>query len=171
MSGHPPPASQPLADKLGRTVHTTTTNQDRWGTVNEHPAGSEVRPTITLDIPQWGYIFSQPPEEAIVQAELSGADPVYDVLLNGHVVITLPPGCQSIRCHRLTVGFRTWCILNMGLGREREEDVIFDRKVDLQDGSSGGILLDGNQRCGCVVRVCPISHDIVLTGVPDSRSP
>lgn len=139
--------THPLSTKTGDSHKGTSDVRERWGTVNEHPTGAAVCPTVELEIPQWGVIFSQPPEEALTQAELTGTDPVYDVLLNGHLVITLPDECPPQRCKSIIVGFRVWSLLDLGPGRGKEEDMLFKREINFNDETQEGILLERYQRC------------------------
>lgn len=84
------------------------------------------------DDPLWPHARSEGPRD--------------DQLLSGMLEIQVPAGA-SRRCRSVRVGVRTKSRLNMGQGRGWEEDVIFERKVEMMGGNSDGILLDeGVQR-------------------------
>lgn len=82
--------------------------------------------------PLWPHVRSNGPRE--------------DQLLNGGLDIQLPRGTKKRRVKFVSVGIRTKCRLNIP-GRGWEEDVIFERKVEMMGGNSDGIVLDvGIQR-------------------------
>lgn len=85
------------------------------------------------DDPLWPHAISDGPRE--------------DQLLNGGLDIHVPRGIKRRRVKSVRMGIRTKCRLNMGGKRGWEEDIVFERKVEMLAGNSDGILLDeGIQR-------------------------
>ncbi len=70
-----------------------------------------------------------------------------DKELHGQLEIYLPPGGGPRRCKAIRVQFRTTVKLDMGRGRmggekKREDEVIFERKVELRGVTAIGLCLD-----------------------------
>jgi hypothetical protein len=87
-----------------------------------------------------------PPDDPLWPHSRS-ALPQDDQLLNGGLDVQMPRGSARRRVKSVRMGIRTRCRLNMGSGRGWEEDVIFERKVEMLGGNADGIVLDeGIQR-------------------------
>lgn len=99
-----------------------------------------------LHLPTYGAIFMKPPDDPLWPHARS-AGPRDDQLLSGVLDVQVPKGSGQRRCKSVRVGVRTKARLFMGPGRGWEEDVIFERKVELLGGNAEGMLLDeGIQR-------------------------
>ncbi|ORY32185.1 hypothetical protein BCR39DRAFT_524504 [Naematelia encephala] len=131
-----------MADTL--YPNTNIPKESAWRSYSSSPADAPIRPTLALEVPSWGVVFMIPPEDALVHAQLSNAEPRYDHLLNGEFIIALPPGCGKLRCKSLKIGFRATSILDMGPGRMGEVDILFQREV--KTAPPEGLVLEGTQR-------------------------
>jgi len=68
-------------------------------------------------------------------------------MLHGDLETSLPEGSGRKRCKAIRVGLRTAISLDLGVGRMAEEDVIFERKVEIRGGRADGLVLEeGSQR-------------------------
>lgn len=96
-------------------------------------------------VPSHGSVFMNPPNDPLWPHGRSDG-PREDQLLHGLVDISVPSGARR-RCKSVRVGFRSTARLNMGPTRGWEEDIVFERKVEMLGGNADGILLDeGVQR-------------------------
>ena len=102
--------------------------------------------TFQIQLLTNGTILMEPPTDPLwPHARTDG--PREDQLLNGDLDIQMPRGTKRRRCKSVRVGVRTKCRLHMGPGRGWEEDVVFERKVEMMGGNAEGIVLDeGMQR-------------------------
>lgn len=99
---------------------------------------------LKLIVPNWGVMYLPAPE---LQADGSDStEPREDHPFRGELEVTLPPGGPK-RCKSVRVGLRTVITLDMGSGRRFEEDVLFERKVEIISSTADGIWLnEGVQR-------------------------
>lgn len=99
---------------------------------------------LKLIVPNWGVMYLPAPE---LQADGSDStEPRDDHPLRGELEVTLPVGGAK-RCKSVRVGLRTMITLDMGAGRRFEEDVLFERKVEIISSTADGIWLnEGVQR-------------------------
>ncbi len=106
------------------------------------------RPNLLIHLPTEGLIFFQPPEDAQVHALEHGIQTSYDQLVNGELEIRLPTGSEPRWCKAIRVGVRTTSKLNMGPDRMGEEDILFERMVEITDEGDQGVvlLIEGSQR-------------------------
>jgi hypothetical protein len=64
--------------------------------------------------------------------------------LSGDIEIDVPEGSGRLRCNAITVALKSVSRLNLGPMRGWEDDVLFERKVEIR----GRIVLEeGKQRC------------------------
>jgi hypothetical protein len=77
-----------------------------WFTFTSSPPTAPIQPTLDLDVPAFGIVFMNPPEEARHQAESSGSDPVYTTFLSGDLVVKLPAGVKEVRYESVYIGFK-----------------------------------------------------------------
>lgn len=98
---------------------------------------------LKVIVQNWGVIYlPQPAEEGVDSTE-----PREDYPFGGELEITLPPGSGPKRCKSIRVGLRTMITLDLGHGRRFEEDVLFERKVEIISSTADGIWLEeGVQR-------------------------
>ncbi|KLT41789.1 hypothetical protein CC85DRAFT_247074 [Cutaneotrichosporon oleaginosum] len=94
-------------------------------------------PVLKLHVTNWGVLILPAPENV-------GEDPRDDTLLHGELDVRVS---GPRRCKRIRVGLRSIIRLDMGGGRKIEEDVLFERKVEIIGASTDGIwLAPGSQR-------------------------
>ena len=67
-------------------------------------------------------------------------------MLNGNLIIVLPEGLGLRKCKGVRVRFRTEIILDLGSGRMRERDVLFERLVEVGRDGEEIVLKEGFQR-------------------------
>lgn len=96
-----------------------------------------------IHLPTFGTIFMKPPDDPLWPHARSEESPRDDQLLSGVLEIHVPLTSSGVgrRCKSVRVGIRTIVRLNMGSGRGWEEDVIFERRVEMLGGNSDGITL------------------------------
>jgi hypothetical protein len=82
------------------------TQADPWFTFTQSPPSAPIQPTLDLDVPAFGIVFMNPPEEARYQAEVSGLDPVYTTFLSGEFVVKLPVGEGEKKYESMYIGFK-----------------------------------------------------------------
>jgi hypothetical protein len=99
---------------------------------------------ITLQIPSDGTVFLRPPdpEQREHRSGLPEDERTVSAELIGQLEIALPPGMGAKRCKSIVVGVRTTTKLDISPTRIGEEDVIFERKVEMHGGADTGILLE-----------------------------
>lgn len=135
-----------LSPKPGKpsTSRGSSTSRDPK-TSRDAKAGAS--PTLYIHVVNFGIIFLEPPErEGRHPAQgQSDPEPRDDVMLHGELEVRVPSG--PLRCKAVRVGLRTTINLDMGQGRKGEEDILFERKVEIIGATSDGIYLaQGNQR-------------------------
>ncbi|BEI91598.1 uncharacterized protein CcaverHIS019_0404180 [Cutaneotrichosporon cavernicola] len=93
-------------------------------------------PSLKLHVMNWGVLILPAPDHA--------GDPRHDPILHGELDVRVS---GPRRCKRIRVGLRSIIRLDMGGGRKIEEDVLFERKVEIIGASTDGIwLAPGSQR-------------------------
>jgi hypothetical protein len=98
---------------------------------------------LKLVVPNWGVMYLPAPEPPLAEGE---APPRNDFPFRGELEVTLPPKGAK-RCKSIRVGLKTVITLDLGQGRRFEEDVLFERKVEIISSTSDGIWLEeGLQR-------------------------
>lgn len=108
-------------------------------------APAHVKPTLHLNVPSYGAVFvnnthPEPHPEDPTQQYRSDSD------LRGELEVRMPQGCGRLRCQAIRVGIRTIFTLNLP-GRKKQEEVIFERKVEIIGGNHHGVVLEeGMQR-------------------------
>jgi hypothetical protein len=117
--------------------------------VSHTPAGSsrdrDERPVLTLHVPNSGIIIIPAPEAPAPDGRVSD-EPREDYMLHGELEVRIG-GNRPRRCKALRVGFRTIIKLDLGSGRRSEEDVLFERKLEIVGADSEGVdLQPGSQR-------------------------
>lgn len=96
-------------------------------------------PSLKLHVTNWGVIILP-----VVEPEHNEDQPRDDHVLNGELEVRV---AGPRRCKRIRVGLRSIIRLDMGQGRKVEEDVLFERKVEIIGASADGIwLAPGSQR-------------------------
>lgn len=107
-------------------------------------AAVSVTPTIQISVPGYGAIHMNGSSSTVdeVVAGIS-QQPREDVVFGGEISVTLPPGCEIMRCKAVRVVFTTDTRLDIGPGRMGEEDVIFERKIEILPDGPEGIVLYG----------------------------
>ncbi|CAK9780388.1 hypothetical protein CC85DRAFT_326457 [Cutaneotrichosporon oleaginosum] len=126
-------------------------------------ADSQIK--LKLVVPNWGVIYLPAPEPPL--ATDTEAPPRNDFPFRGELEVTLPPG-GARRCKSIRVGLRTVITLDLGQGRRFEEDVLFERKVEIIGSTGDGIWLEeGLQRFDFTIIVPAdlASHDWHTNGV------
>lgn len=109
------------------------------------PSRSSKRVRIQINVPSYGGVFMTcyHPD---VPAALGGSTEIPDNLerdLRGELEIDVPKGMGRKRCRAIRLTLRNICRLNMGPGRGWEEDVLFQRTIEVK----GAIILEeGVQR-------------------------
>jgi hypothetical protein len=103
-----------------------------------------------LIVPSHGTVFINPPDDPLwphARSPSTSGAPRDDQLFSGLLEVSVPPAAQRRRCRAVRVGLRTRASLKMSAERGWEEDVIFERKVELMGGGAEGMVLDeGTQR-------------------------
>ncbi|BEI83819.1 hypothetical protein CcaverHIS002_0404230 [Cutaneotrichosporon cavernicola] len=103
-------------------------------------------PSLKLHVMNWGVLILPAPDHA--------GDPRHDPILHGELDVRVS---GPRRCKRIRVGLRSIIRLDMGGGRKIEEDVLFERKVEIIGASTDGIwLAPGSQRSEWVQLARPI---------------
>ncbi|GMK53506.1 hypothetical protein CspeluHIS016_0100920 [Cutaneotrichosporon spelunceum] len=119
---------------------------------------------LKLVVPNWGVMYLPAPEQPLADTE---APPRNDFQLNGELEVTLPPGGAK-RCKSIRVGLKTVMTLDLGPKRRFQEDVLFERKVEIVSGTADGVWLEeGLQRFDFTIIVPAglASHDWHTNGV------
>jgi len=100
---------------------------------------------ITHHIHAFGGIYLPSPS-----ASSAASQP--EVPYGGRLEVFLPPGSGRRRVKSIRVGIRTISTLDLGQKRGKEEDVIFERMVELGEGT---ILEEGSQLsvCFCITKI------------------
>lgn len=105
---------------------------------------------LQIHVGNYGIVFLPPPEQHDDPTEMrnaNGDQPANDPVLTGELEITLPLNAVPRRCKGIRVGVRTICKLDLGQGRRHEEDILFERKVEIKAPTAEGIVLEpGSQR-------------------------
>lgn len=112
-------------------------------------------PTLMIHTPNFGILYLPPPDDQDVEpgqtpqngaaARTSRDEPRDDVMLHGELEIINRNGPR--RCKAIRVGLRTVLKLDLGPGRKCEEDVLFERRVEMIGSTADGIwLAQGSQR-------------------------
>lgn len=97
-------------------------------------------PSLKLHVTNWGVIILPAIEEGSANLD----QPRDDHMLHGELEVRV---AGPRRCRRIRVGLRSIIRLDMGQGRKLEEDVLFERKVEIIGASADGIwLAPGSQR-------------------------
>jgi hypothetical protein len=105
----------------------------------------EGQPVLTLHVPNYGLIIIPAPDPPGPDGQVSD-EPREDHMLHGEIEVRLD-GTQPKRCKAIRVGFRTIIKLDLGSGRKNEEDVLFERKLEMTGADSEGVNLQpGSQR-------------------------
>ena len=118
-----------------------------WETsITTSTPGSPIQPVLDIFVPLYGLIFPSPPEEARIQAQLQDQPITYDHVINGTLQVTLPIGSGPLRCRSILIAFRSIADLDMGVGRMHEQDLLFERKMQLVAELDQGIILEGEQQ-------------------------
>jgi len=103
-------------------------------------------PILTLNVPGYGAFLMRPPPE--FDYHEGRVEPRSDRVINGDLQVMIAPGTGRKRCQSIRVGIRTRSKLDLGPGRMGEEDVIFERKVEIRGGTVDVLWLEeGLQRC------------------------
>jgi len=121
-------------------------------TPNSPRTPREGQPVLTLHVPNYGLIIIPAPEAPDPDGRVSD-EPREDHMLHGELEVRLG-GTHPRRAKAIRVGFRTIIKLDLGTGRKKEEDVLFERKVEITGADDDGIELSpGSQRYVTKVRV------------------
>jgi hypothetical protein len=105
---------------------------------DQSPARSPISPiTITHLHPPAGDFYLTPPDNIHPTSSNEYED---TVLLNGRIEVTLAVGSGSRRIKSIRAGLATVSTLDLGPGRQGEEDTIFEAAVDV---ASSMILEEG----------------------------
>lgn len=114
--------SQPKGAKLPRTASDT--------------------PTLTLRVPNYGILFVPVPDQPSSNA-FEDSKPREDHVLTGELEVQLR---DARRVKRIRVGLKTVMIADFG-GKKLDEDVLFERKVEMIGGNADGLWLpSGSQK-------------------------
>lgn len=107
-------------------------------------SAADGKPKLKLHVPNYGMIYLPPPDTS---ASGESVEPRDDAVMYGELELTLPMGYGTRRCKAIRVGFRTVLTLDLGSGRKFEEDVLFERKVEIIGSNADGMeLFEGSQR-------------------------
>lgn len=90
---------------------------------------------ITHHVPAFGGIYLPPPSLPVTEH-------IPEIIYGGRLEVFLPPGSGRSRCKSIKIGFRTTSTLDLGPKRGKEEDVVFERSIVLDEGT---ILEEGSQ--------------------------
>jgi len=105
--------------------------------------GEQVK--LKIGVPNYGILYLPAPEAPLPDGQEE--QPRDDPMLSGELEVILPAGSGSKRCKSIRVGLKTVITLDLGQGRRYEEDVLFERKVEIIGSTSDGIWLsEGSQR-------------------------
>lgn len=116
---------------------------------------------LTINIPSYGCVFMNcdPGGSGVLPNDaymVPPGDPDYTIGrdLSGELEVEVPRGMGPRRCRAIRVTLKSVCKLNMGPERGWEEDVLFERQVEVK----GAIILhEGVQRWVLVHR--ETTHD------------
>lgn len=95
---------------------------------------------LKLNVPNYGILYLGPPDAPLPDGTTPNV-PRDDPMLHGSLDIVLPEGTGARRCKSIRVGFKTVITLDLGTGRRYEEDVLFERKVEIISSTADGIWL------------------------------
>lgn len=117
-------------------------------------------PSLVLDIPTYGAVFMNPPEDPLLPTlqEEEGEKPRNDVVIHGELVITMPPSLGRRRVKSIRVGIRSILTLNLKPGRMNEEDVLFERSVELAECGSCFCWLNTGTTIFDFTLIIPANH-------------
>jgi len=86
-----------------------------------------------------------PFSDSLRRTDLAGPSNL-DVTLTGELEVDVPLSMGRKRCKTIRVSMRAELKLDMGPGRQNEEDILFDRTVEIAGGSEGVWLEPGSQK-------------------------
>jgi hypothetical protein len=112
-----------------------------WFTHVSSPPYNNIKLDIDIDVPAFGIVFMNPPEEAIHYAAQQDTHPVYKMMLNGDLVVKLPLGCAAIRYESIRIGFRAECRLYKDVKAKPEITTLYEVTKDIPGG-----VITGEQR-------------------------
>lgn len=92
-------------------------------------------PSLVLDIPAYGVVFMNTPEDPLTPSTETET-PRNDVIVHGELVITMPSNLGRRRVKWIKVGIKSVLKLDLRPGRMNEEDVLFEREVELAESDS-----------------------------------
>ncbi|GFZ42594.1 hypothetical protein JCM24511_00310 [Saitozyma sp. JCM 24511] len=112
---------------------------------------------VSLLVPARGLVFMPSPL-------LEASSGTWSQELSGDIEIDVPEGSGRVRCNAITVALKSVSRLNLGPMRGWEDDVLFERKVEIR----GRIVLEeGKQRSGQAVSIS-MSMSMSLTNLAAS---
>jgi hypothetical protein len=105
--------------------------------------------SLSLHVPNHGNILmnepspDDPDDQSAIANNGFGTTgrPRKDVILSGHLEVSATPDVGRVRCKGVRVAFATLMVYNLGLNKISEQDVLFERKVEI-DGGYEGIWID-----------------------------
>ena len=105
---------------------------------------------LTLHVPGYGVLWMNQPvvdpfSDSLRRTDLAGPSNL-DVTLTGELEVDVPLSMGRKRCKTIRVSMRAELKLDMGPGRQNEEDILFDRTVEIAGGSEGVWLEPGSQK-------------------------
>jgi hypothetical protein len=105
-----------------------------WYTTSKSPANAPIHPNLDLDVPQFGVVFMNPPEDARVIAESTGTALRYTQFLTGALIITLPPEAGPKKFESIYIGFKACSKLVLDLKEPVVEDELYSYRQEIQGG-------------------------------------
>ena len=123
---------------LNHTKQTMSASAGRIPTPTGHHSNRDIQ--LVLDVPGYGGVHLRRPEPE----ETRGLEGQHtNAFLRGILRVSIPIGCGRKRVKGIRVYLRTVSIIDMGTGRHHEEDVLFERGVDIAAEGQNGAEDDG----------------------------
>jgi hypothetical protein len=92
-----------------------------------------IKPFMDIELPAFGTIFMQPPEEARLEAESLGIEPVYTVHIDGTLVLRCP-GHDKVRYEGLELGYKAISKISFDRNKPEHEELLYEVKHELPGG-------------------------------------
>lgn len=144
---------------LHGSVHSS---KDPYGPTKPGSSSSSKNPyvpSLVLDIPTYGAVFMNTPEDPLLPTlDPSSEKPRNDVVLHGELVITMPAALGRRRVKSIRVGMRSILKLDLKPGRMNEEDVLFERVVEIAEGESCQCYLNTGTTIFDFTLIIPANH-------------
>jgi hypothetical protein len=103
---------------------------------------NQLNPTLRLWAPNYGTIYLEAPPIPSPLDPPEAIKPQNDYMLSGHLDIDLPQHVKRARFKAVRVVFVTFMVNDKLPDKQREQDIIFERKVEIIAGNAEGLYLE-----------------------------